>query len=122
MTQKPIAFSPETASSVIDISADASFSMRNDLKAFSSALLFRDQNVDSKWSTTIRMIFEDRGIRFSEVVLTAGESLKDSQGLSRILEHMSFADLDRQGCVIAAGGGSLGDAVGFAWLFGCLFV
>lgn len=114
MTVKPIAFSPETASSVIHISEDASFSMGNDLKTFSRALLFRDQKVDSAWGASIQKIFEVGEIQFSEVVLDAGESLKDQQGLTRILEHMAAADLDRDSCVIAAGGGSLGDVVGFA--------
>lgn len=53
--------------------------------------------------------------------LEAGEGLKSLDGLSRILAFLEERGVDRSGCLVAVGGGTLGDVAGFAaavWLRG----
>ena len=114
MPDSPISFYPSAGRSVIHFGSPESSKDLVGLGDHSHVLVFRDDQVDLLWTESIRSICDHVGIPTTEVSLPAGESLKQPNQWDSILDHMSAVDLDRFGCVIAAGGGSLGDAVGFA--------
>ena len=79
-----------------------------------SVLVFRDNKIPEHCSTPLQETCEERGIPFKLENLQGGEGLKDPNGWQNIIEAMGQASLDRAGRVVVMGGGSLGDAVGFA--------
>ena len=114
MTNNALAFHPESAASVIRWLGPTSSHGDVDLSTYSRVHIFRDDQVAESVSDPILKRCSDQGVECSQSTLEAGESLKDLQGVQRILDQMAHADLDRASAVIAVGGGSLGDAVGFA--------
>ncbi|OUU24544.1 MAG: hypothetical protein CBC13_03360 [Planctomycetia bacterium TMED53] len=114
MPELPVAISPDSGESVIHFDSSAVCCDRFGLEAYSRVLIFRDVKVDPSYTSPLGLYCEQHGIQHSEVTLDGGESLKYQEEWGSILEHMAAADLDRSSCVVAAGGGSVGDAVGFA--------
>jgi 3-dehydroquinate synthase len=58
------------------------------------------------------------------VHFAGGEESKSLAGLEGVLRYLAAAGIDRSGCVVAAGGGSVGDLAGFAaavWLRGITY-
>lgn len=70
-----------------------------------------DSNVFSLYNEDMRRVF---GADFKCYVLPAGESSKTHRHLIAILKAMADAELRRNGCVIAFGGGVVGDIAGLA--------
>ncbi len=62
----------------------------------------------------IREMFADAGTGSVEIVLPDGEPHKNWQTLDRIVDELLAARCDRQTCIIALGGGVIGDLAGFA--------
>lgn len=65
------------------------------------------------------------GVPLRQLEVEAGEALKTLGGWKKILDYFDEIGLDRDGCVLAVGGGSVGDAAGFAaavWLRGVPWV
>lgn len=61
------------------------------------------------------------GYALRVAIVPAGEKSKSLRMVSRLYGEMAAAGLDRQGCVLALGGGVIGDLAGFAaatWLRG----
>lgn len=54
------------------------------------------------------------GLEVPELVLEGGEAAKTWEVLRRVVEFLEDAGLRRDGCVVAVGGGSIGDLAGFA--------
>ncbi len=68
---------------------------------------------------------EADGIRCVTLLLRPGEKNKTWSGVGRLLSGLAGAGVDRRGLIVAAGGGVLGDMVGFAasaYLRGVRFV
>lgn len=55
-----------------------------------------------------------KGNKLSWIELPDGERVKDIKTLDRLLQQFARARADRKSCVIAFGGGSIGDLAGFA--------
>jgi 3-dehydroquinate synthase len=55
-----------------------------------------------------------KGYRSAWIELPDGERVKDMRTLDRVLQQFARAGADRGSCVIAFGGGSIGDLAGFA--------
>jgi 3-dehydroquinate synthase len=69
-------------------------------------------------------LLQRAGITTSLVNLHGGEGAKSFAGLRGVLEFLEGAGLDRSGCVVAVGGGSIGDLAGFAaavWMRGVAY-
>ncbi|MGE3964080.1 MAG: 3-dehydroquinate synthase family protein [Planctomycetota bacterium] len=65
------------------------------------------------------------GVPYRQLTVDGGEELKSVRSWERFLDFFQEMGLDREGCVVAAGGGSVGDAAGFAaatWLRGVPWV
>ncbi|HTJ24804.1 MAG TPA: 3-dehydroquinate synthase [Candidatus Limnocylindria bacterium] len=58
--------------------------------------------------------YEEAGFTTSVVAVQAEEALKSLDALAGLYERFLEAKLDRRGLVVAVGGGTIGDAVGFA--------
>jgi 3-dehydroquinate synthase len=61
----------------------------------------------------IRKQFVKTAIDFHEIPLTAGESLKEFQSIYPLYAELLKLKADRETVLIALGGGSIGDAIGF---------
>lgn len=86
-------------------------------------LLVSDSNVASlhaqRVETALRSARAD--LQISRFVLPAGESSKTLAGFSDCIDALAAAGLRRDGCVLALGGGVVGDLAGFAaacWMRG----
>ena len=114
MSPEPLAFYPQSAASTLRFVADSLVPDNFDFSIYSSVAVFVDEKVPSKFYEPILNRCSADGVPCKHTALTAGESLKELEGCSRILDEMAEAGLDRSSLIVAIGGGSLGDAVGFA--------
>jgi 3-dehydroquinate synthase len=78
-----------------------------------SVLLIADQNVAVHYRECCRQSLVEAGFRPSTVVLNGGEQVKSLQTAFRIYGLALEAGLDREGIVVALGGGVIGDLAGF---------
>jgi shikimate kinase/3-dehydroquinate synthase len=62
----------------------------------------------------VRRAYDDAGVTASVLEVEADESLKALDAVAGLWDAFAAAKLDRRGIVIGIGGGTIGDAVGFA--------
>lgn len=79
----------------------------------SHALLVSDENVFGLLGKSVAASLEAAGFRVSTCVVPAGESSKSWSYAGRLLEEFAAHGADRSACVIALGGGVVGDLAGF---------
>ncbi len=87
----------------------------------SCAALVTDLTLASSWASALQDGLTGRGVRAVTYAVEPGESAKSLPVLERVLDFLETSNIDRQGVVIAVGGGSIGDLAGFAaavWLRG----
>ena len=81
------------------------------LSASSRVFAVTDRNVFRHYETLLRSVLpKDSPL----LVLEPGETLKSADNLCRLWETFAEAKLDRHSTVVAVGGGTVGDLVGFA--------
>ena len=73
-----------------------------------------DSNVAPLYLGTVSTALRDAGFAVSSCVFPAGEAHKNVSTLSDILEFLAEERLNRGDCVVALGGGVVGDMSGFA--------
>ncbi|MEN6429297.1 MAG: 3-dehydroquinate synthase, partial [Coriobacteriales bacterium] len=73
-----------------------------------------DENVARLHLETAMRSLADAGVDATSVVAPPGESSKNWETAGRLLDRFAEAGLDRRGCVVALGGGVVGDLAGFA--------
>jgi 3-dehydroquinate synthase len=73
-----------------------------------------DTNVASLHLDTLLASLKDAGIKTEPIVVPAGEESKSFAGLEKLTGALLRAGVDRNGLVIALGGGVVGDLTGFA--------
>ena len=73
-----------------------------------------DANVASRHLPALLASLEQAGIRCGQLVLEPGESTKSFAGFTRTCEAILGARMERGDCVLALGGGVVGDLAGFA--------
>ena len=78
-----------------------------------SSLLLRDSRLPDRLLDPLRGVLHGLG-RFQEESVDGGEGIKTLEGWQHLLALFAEAQLDRDSVVVVAGGGSLGDAAGFA--------
>ncbi|MDR0851341.1 MAG: 3-dehydroquinate synthase, partial [Clostridiales Family XIII bacterium] len=87
--------------------------------------LITDEHVGALYAETIVNGLLSQGIETERIVLPPGEATKDITHLSAIYDRLAAAGITRKGCVIALGGGVIGDLAGFAaatWMRGVDFI
>lgn len=76
--------------------------------------IITDDKVDSIYKGRIESILGDAGYRFVKFVIKNGEASKNPETLFAFLEFMASEGITRSDCVLAFGGGVVGDLGGFA--------
>lgn len=72
-----------------------------------------DSNVDSLFGAPVRRSLEDAGLDATVITVEPGERSKSWPSAGQVLEEMAGSGLGRDGAVVAAGGGVVGDLAGF---------
>jgi 3-dehydroquinate synthase len=79
-----------------------------------TAMIVSDTNVDPLHGENCAARLRDSGIDpVARAVVPAGESSKSSDQLSRLYARAVEANLDRTSCIVALGGGVVGDLAGY---------
>ncbi|MEL6784856.1 MAG: 3-dehydroquinate synthase [Pseudomonadota bacterium] len=78
------------------------------------AVIVTDTNVDALHGDALRTGLTNAGIEHQTVVVPAGEKSKSYDGLQQVVEGIIAAGMERRDCLIAFGGGVVGDLAGFA--------
>lgn len=73
-----------------------------------------DDIVDSLYSDTVISSLEESGFRVVKFVFKNGELSKCSETLNRIYDFLAENNITRSDCLIALGGGVVGDITGYA--------
>ncbi len=84
-----------------------------------------DEHVAATWAEPLRQALAGAGQGAAVIVLPSGEAHKTLATVARIYEALVAAGIDRNGSVLALGGGVIGDMAGFAaatYLRGVAFV
>jgi 3-dehydroquinate synthase len=63
---------------------------------------------------TVHDALEDSGFQVTPVLIPDGEEYKSLETLSRIFDRLVSERFERQSCIVALGGGVIGDLAGFA--------
>jgi 3-dehydroquinate synthase len=77
------------------------------------AAIITDSNV-RPWANKVAKAIKRAGLKTSIHVVPAGERSKSMSHLQDVLAFLERQQIDRGGCVIAVGGGTVGDLAGFA--------
>jgi 3-dehydroquinate synthase len=77
------------------------------------AAIITDTNV-RPWALKVSKAIKRAGLKTAIHALPAGERSKSMTQLEEVLQFLERQRLDRGGCVIAVGGGTVGDVAGFA--------
>lgn len=83
-------------------------------KHFSKIFLLSDSNVFTLHGTAVLDAIHRSGVPYSYMILNHGEETKNILTVKSIYERMAEEYLDRKSCVVAFGGGVIGDIAGFA--------
>jgi 3-dehydroquinate synthase len=73
-----------------------------------------DQNVAALHLAPLKASLDEKGLFLGDAVVAAGESSKSFTVLSRLCETLLQLGVERGDCVVALGGGVVGDLAGFA--------
>jgi 3-dehydroquinate synthase len=73
-----------------------------------------DQNVAALYLAPLKASLETEGLFLGDAVVAAGESSKSFSVLAKLCETLLQLGVERGDCVIALGGGVIGDLAGFA--------
>jgi 3-dehydroquinate synthase len=87
----------------------------------SAAAVVTDTVVAEHWAGAVREGLTGAGVRAAVHAVEPGEQAKTLAVLGQVLDFLEESAIDRQGVVVALGGGTVGDLAGFAaavWLRG----
>ncbi|WP_225206173.1 3-dehydroquinate synthase [Novosphingobium huizhouense] len=73
-----------------------------------------DENVAANWRGSVESSLAAAGIASHWLVLPAGEATKSWHHLAQVVDFLLAHEVERKDCVIALGGGVIGDLTGFA--------
>jgi 3-dehydroquinate synthase len=79
-----------------------------------SAAVISNEVVAPLYLARVRAALEASGARVAQVLIEDGEQAKGWQTLDRVIDALLAARLDRDGLIVALGGGVVGDLAGFA--------
>jgi len=78
-----------------------------------SHIIITDENVDKYWGEKIQQSFQNQNIQFLYKILPAGEHTKSREYKAELENFLIKNNCDRGCCLVAFGGGVVGDLVGF---------
>ena len=84
-----------------------------------------DSNVFPLYGETISNSLKQAGFTVTHFVFPAGEQMKNARTFLDLLNHLAVSEVTRSDCIVALGGGVVGDLAGFAascYLRGIRFV
>lgn len=87
--------------------------IRNTTKA-ETICLVTDNNVGSLYREIVTQSISDAGLRLCSISFPAGETSKNPENYLLLLQTLAREALTRSDCIVALGGGVVGDLVGFA--------
>ena len=96
-----------------DILADLPSFMQDDPHS-SRHLLISDTNVYALYGPMLLETLRQAGYDIQTVIIPGGEEHKNLETVAYLYEQMILLGLDRSSCVLALGGGIVGDTAGFA--------
>lgn len=79
-----------------------------------TCVIITDDNVDKLYSGTVEQSLKDNGFRTAKFVFPHGETSKNAGTLLQIWSFLCQNEITRSDCLIALGGGVVGDITGFA--------
>jgi shikimate kinase/3-dehydroquinate synthase len=77
-------------------------------------VIVTDETVANLYLATLRQSLDEVGIANSAIIVQPGESSKNLETWSRIVDNLLAGKVDRHTAIIALGGGVVGDLAGFA--------
>ncbi|GAB4525148.1 MAG: 3-dehydroquinate synthase [Parvularculaceae bacterium] len=89
------------------------------------AFVVTDENVAPLYLAPLKSGLEGAGISVEEYIVAPGETSKSMAALERLLEWLLDRGVERPDCILALGGGVIGDLAGFAAAIvkrGCAYV
>ena len=78
------------------------------------ACIVTDDKVDALYSKAAEQSLTQSGIEYEKFVIPNGEASKNTENLVELLEFLAENRFTRSDCIIALGGGVVGDLAGFA--------
>lgn len=84
-----------------------------------------DENVWRLHGETFEKSMRSAGLSFEKIIMQPGEGSKTLEGLAKVYDCFADAGLNRNGLVVAFGGGVIGDLAGFAaatWMRGVSYM
>lgn len=93
--------------------------------AHARVAIITDENVGPIYAEAVSESLEQSRLECRIVTIPAGEASKSLQQAARIYEHLADFGLQRDGIILALGGGVVGDLAGFVaatWMRGVAFV
>ncbi len=85
-----------------------------ELVSAETCVIITDDNVDKYYSGTVQQSLQANGFRTVKFVFPHGETSKNAQTLLNIYSFLCQNEITRSDCLIALGGGVVGDITGFA--------
>lgn len=79
-----------------------------------TAAIVSDSNVWPLYGNDARKSLEDAGLNVVRFIIEAGEASKDGESYLALLNFLAENQLTRTDCIVALGGGVVGDLTGFA--------
>lgn len=76
-------------------------------------VLVSQENIPHTYREVVKESIEKNGVRVVECLIDNGENAKSFDSYQRVIERMSSERVPRSGCVVALGGGVVGDLSGF---------
>ncbi len=80
----------------------------------SACALVTDDTVDGLYAAKVQLSLEQAGLSVCKFVFPHGESSKNAATYVQLLEFLAEHKLTRSDCIVALGGGVVGDLAGFA--------
>ena len=87
--------------------------IKNSISA-GTCVIITDDNVDKLYSATVEKSLTENGFRTVKFVFPHGETSKNAGTLLKIWSFLCQNEITRSDCLIALGGGVVGDITGFA--------
>ncbi len=85
-----------------------------DLVSAETCVIITDDNVDALYSGIVEQSLQENGFRTAKFVFPHGETSKNAATLLNIYSFLCQDEITRSDCLIALGGGVVGDITGFA--------
>lgn len=84
-----------------------------DIANAKKAVIITDENVSKLYLDECSLLLREKGIDISSIIIKPGEENKNLDTVKKIYSQLMDKQVDRETCIIALGGGVVGDISGF---------